>query len=655
MTVGGSVEAADAARVLDRGLRGLRAQQAGDGSWPTPLETDASVTALHVLSRHYLARIDRQLEAEMVRYIRHEQDRSGGWSGYPGGPPLLDSTVLCYAALKAAGASATDPALAGAAGLVQELGGVGRASLLVRAFLALLGQAPLEGVPKVPTWLVRVPGWLHPNLRDLGIFALVVVPISALIGRKAVRRLPPGRGVEELVDPTTVWRLLDAGRPTGAGEFGLATPSTVGFRASGLILAVAAASAAARLLRRLAPHTTSDDAAWRWIAGRQGRDGTFGEALWPTILNLMALDTEPSGRYRPEMDRGFDALDRWPVQDARGTWQPFTSGTTCMTALALVTLTEAGADVYDSSVERSIRWLVDHRASIDRGDSRPGVEGPEPAGWYFGESNDRFPDADDTTIVLQALLPFRNRCEEELRSGVQWLLAAEHHSGGWAAYSNDGGRAATAALGLLAPEMADLPDADITARVLFLLAELRGGELDADGRISRAVDRGVEFLWSRMRPDGTWGGRWMVNHVYGTAQVLEALARCSRVPGDVRADRSISWLESVQNGDGGWGESKQGYHSGAYEPGPSNPLITSAAVLAMVALGRRRSRTVTDGIRYLMAAQEADGLWYDRDRSGVVFPNASYTSYHLAATCGAIVSIHRALQIEPSNRATDNE
>ena len=48
-------------------------------------------------------------------------------------------------------------------------------------------------------------------------------------------------------------------------------------------------------------------------------------------------------------------------------------------------------------------------------------------------------------------------------------------------------------MGLLGPEMSDLPDEDITARVLYLLAQLRGDVLDRDDRITRAVDRGV---WS---------------------------------------------------------------------------------------------------------------------------------------------------------------
>jgi predicted dienelactone hydrolase len=67
--------------------------------------------------------------------------------------------------------------------------------------------------------------------------------------------------------------------------------------------------------------------------------------------------------------------------------------------------------------------------------------------------------------------------------------------------------------------------------------------------------------------------------------------------------------------------------------------------MALVALGRGRSREVSRAIDYLVSSQEADGLWSDKTWSGVVFPGMSYTGYNLAATCGAIVSIHRALQV----------
>ena len=206
--------------------------------------------------------------------------------------------------------------------------------------------------------------------------------------------------------------------------------------------AISVVSNASRLINRLAPDTKADELAWRWIAERSGRNGTIGEFCWPAMLSLMALDNEPSGRYQPIVAKGIEALNRWTVHDQRGAWLPFTHGTTCMTALALVTLvSRPGAPTDDDpAVDEAVRWLVDHQASAEGRSTGSGRESRAPAGSYFGEDNDRFPDADDTAIALLALLPFRNRCGEAFQRGVEWVLAMEHHAGGWASFSNDGRR-----------------------------------------------------------------------------------------------------------------------------------------------------------------------------------------------------------------------
>ncbi len=58
-------------------------------------------------------------------------------------------------------------------------------------------------------------------------------------------------------------------------------------------------------------------------------------------------------------------------------------------------------------------------------------------------------------------------------------------------------------------EVIDPPSADVTAHMLEMLAALgRAGE--------PAAERGLEWLLRAQEPDGSWFGRWGVNHVYGT-------------------------------------------------------------------------------------------------------------------------------------------
>ena len=63
-------------------------------------------------------------------------------------------------------------------------------------------------------------------------------------------------------------------------------------------------------------------------------------------------------------------------------------------------------------------------------------------------------------------------------------------------------------------------------------------------------------------PEGCWWGRWGVNYVYGTWQALGGLASAGVItPGSTHpaAVKALAWLRSVQNPDGGFGESANSY------------------------------------------------------------------------------------------------
>ena len=73
--------------------------------------------------------------------------------------------------------------------------------------------------------------------------------------------------------------------------------------------------------------------------------------------------------------------------------------------------------------------------------------------------------------------------------------------------------------------------------------------------------RAIDYLLAEQTPEDAWYGRWGVNYVYGTSGVLRALtsvdpSRHPR-PGRLReaVRRGVDWLRSVQNPDGGFGES----------------------------------------------------------------------------------------------------
>ena len=82
--------------------------------------------------------------------------------------------------------------------------------------------------------------------------------------------------------------------------------------------------------------------------------------------------------------------------------------------------------------------------------------------------------------------------------------------------------------------------------------------------------------------------------------------------------RAADWLISIQNPDGGWGEScdsyKLDYHG--YETAPSLPSQTAWALLGLMAAGEVNHAAVACGIRWLLDRQHHEGLWSEENYTG---------------------------------------
>ena len=138
--------------------------------------------------------------------------------------------------------------------------------------------------------------------------------------------------------------------------------------------------------------------------------------------------------------------------------------------------------------------------------------------------------------------------------GVDWLLAMQNTDGGWAAFDRD----ITLEVLTRVPfadhnAMLDPSCPDITARVLEALGQFgyRPGHPQ--------VDRALAFLEEAQDPRGCWIGRWGVNYLYGTWQVLVGLEAIGYDMDRPMVRRAVKWLNEVQQASGGWGESCHSY------------------------------------------------------------------------------------------------
>ena len=142
--------------------------------------------------------------------------------------------------------------------------------------------------------------------------------------------------------------------------------------------------------------------------------------------------------------------------------------------------------------------------------------------------------------------------------------------------------------------------------------------------------RAAWITWcATSEPDGSWYGRWGVAYIYGTCFALRGLAASGESDREAHVLRAGEWLRSIQNADGGWGESCASYDNGIFTAGPSTPSQTAWAILGLIAGGDTTSLSVQHGIEYLLETQRPDGSWDEELATGTGFPKVFYLNYHL--------------------------
>jgi squalene-hopene/tetraprenyl-beta-curcumene cyclase len=187
--------------------------------------------------------------------------------------------------------------------------------------------------------------------------------------------------------------------------------------------------------------------------------------------------------------------------------------------------------------------------------------------------------------------------------------------------------------------------ADITGRVLEALA------VHGVGREDPAVRRGVDFLYRTQEADGSWYGRWGVAYIYGTCFALRGLRASGEDDREAAILRAGEWLRSIQNADGGWGESCASYDNGVFTPARSTASQTAWALLGLMAGGDTTSQSVHKGIEYLLGAQRPDGSWDEELATGTGFPKVFYLTYHLYRLLFPLLALSEYARIQQNGSA----
>jgi squalene-hopene/tetraprenyl-beta-curcumene cyclase len=633
-----TLEARSEAQVaLDLARERLLSMQDDAGWWRGELQTNVTMDAEDMLLREFLG-IRRAEETERsAAWIRSQQRADGTWANFHGGPGELSTTIEAYWALRLAGDSPQDAHMRAAAEFVRREGGLDGARVFTHVWLALFGLWSWERVPALPPEVVLLPSWMPLNVYDFACWARqTIVALSIVKAHRPVR--PLSFALDEL---------RAEGSPPAQG-----TPGTALGRGAWLSRLDRALRAYER--RPLAPlRRLALSAAERWIVRRQEADGSWGGIQPPWVYSLMALHLAGYPLEHPVLKRGLEGLERFMVEDhddSRGVGAPAGPSRrleACQspvwdTALAMVALDDAGLEPDHEAMVRATKWLLGEEVTVN-GDWSVRKPALEPGGWAFEFANVNYPDVDDTVEVVLALErmagrgPLRAPIDGATGRALRWVEGMQSSDGGWAAFDTDNTRALVRELPFLDfGEVIDEPSADVTAHTVEMLGVLGLGE-------TPAARSGVQWLLAHQEADGSWFGRWGINHVYGTGAVLPALIAAGIDPSHTCVRRAVSWLEGHQNEDGGWGEDPRSYDDPSWiGRGPSTASQTAWALLALHAAGER-SLALTRGVAWLVSTQREDGGWDEPQYTGTGFPSDYYINYHLYRLTFPIMALGRCL------------
>ena len=621
----GSEAEGEVSPVLEQGISLARAallrkQNAEDGYWSADLRADTTLESDTIMLLHFLGRGDSPKIRRLANFILDQQNADGGWPIFRGGPSEISASVKAYWALKLAGHSPEEACLSRARKRISELGGIHRVNTYSKFYMALFGLYDWRGVPSIPPEIMLFPTWFYFNLYELSAWTRsIVVPLSVIWSERPKAVCPAHARLDELFPDSR--RFIPLGEAMAPHDFfswtnffllwdqGLKTMEGRG----------------GHWIRSWALRLAED-----WILERL-RDSDGLGAIFPGIVNtLMAMkalgypDSDPRLREqlaileRLEIDRG-QSLEMQPCHSP--VWD---------TAIAVIALAESGLDREHPALVRAVDWLLSKEIR------RPGdwrftnPVGPV-SGWAFQFNNAFYPDIDDTAMVLLALRhvqlddePTQAREKACLRS-LHWLLSMQSREGGWAAFDKDNTKLIFTKIPFADHNaVIDPPDADITGRVLELLGYIG---YDESYPVVRSA---VEFLRREQEEDGSWYGRWGVNYIYGTWQVLRGLAAVGQDMDEPWVRKAADWLSSVQRPEGGWGETCATYHDPSLKGrGPSTPSQTAWALMGLMAAGRVDAPAVERGVEWLLSNQRADGTWDEAEFTGTGFPKVFYLEYTL--------------------------
>jgi sporulenol synthase len=602
---------------IDRIINILKKDQLPDGSWNYPFETGVITDAYMIVLLKVLEIENESLIQSLVERLESRQEENGAWKLFADeSHGNLSLTVEAYYAILFSGIrDKNNGHMKKARTFILSNGGIKKASMYTKFMLAMTGQYPWPVIFPIPLEAVLLPPSSIISFYDLSVFGRSnFIPILLLGNRKFQLKVNTTPNIRDLYASKSNrsednswedWR-SDEYRSFASTVQRLAR-SIIGFPANIRSMAI--------------------DAIKRYMFDRIEADGTLYSYFSATFYMIFALLSLGFSKKDPIITKAVDGLIAMSCQIEGRTHMQYTTANVWNTSLISYAMQESGIKSTDEAILKANRYLLS-RQHYKYGDWM--IHNPHalPGGWGFSDRNSINPDVDDTTASLRAL--YRNLQstpdqQNDWNRGLSYTLSMQNDDGGFPAFERNVDKKLLHLLPVEGAEfiLTDPSTPDLTGRTLEFLGNYANRKLP-DKRIKKAV----KLLLQKQEKNGSWYGRWGICYIYGTWSALTGLMAARLSAADDAVQKAENWLKTIQNRDGGWGESCYSDVQKTYIPLSESTLTHTAwAVDALIAISPNTTPEIERGIRYLV--REAKGPdWTATYPAGQGMAAFFYIHYH---------------------------